>query len=208
MSDTFYTVGHSTHDIDKFIRLIAQHGITALCDVRSSPYSRMNPQFNRESIKQTLREHGIAYVFLGKELGARSNDPSCYVSGKVQYDRLAKTALFTSGLERVRDSMKTQTVALMCAEKDPLACHRTILVTRSLCAQGFPAQHILEDGSVESHEQALSRLLRQLKLPEADMFRSREEWIEEAYAIQGKRIAYEEASSDAHEAPVLNDSAT
>jgi uncharacterized protein (DUF488 family) len=208
MSDTFYTVGHSTHDIDKFIRLIAQHGITALCDVRSSPYSRMNPQFNRESIKQTLREHEIAYVFLGKELGARSNDPSSYVSGKVQYDRLAKTTLFASGLERVRDSMKTHKVALMCAEKDPLACHRTILVTRNLCAQGLSAQHILEDGSVESHDQALSRLLRQLKLPEADMFRSREEWIEEAYAIQGKRIAYEEASADAHAVPVLNDSAT
>ena len=70
------------------------------------------------------------------------------------------------------------------------------------------AQHILEDGSVEIHEQALSRLLRQLRLPEGDMFRSREEWIEEAYAIQGKRIAYEEASADAHKATVLNDSAT
>ena len=151
---------------------------------------------------------GLPTFFLGKELGARSNDPSCFVSAKVQYDRLAKTALFASGLERVRDSMKTHKVALMCAEKDPLACHRTILVTRSLCAQGFSARHILENGSVESHEQALSRLLRQLKLPEADMFRSREEWTEEAYAIQGKRIAYEEASADAHEAPALNDSAT
>lgn len=208
MSDMFYTVGHSTHDIDKFIRLIGQHGITTICDVRSSPYSRMNPQFNRESLKQTLREHGIAYLFLGKELGARSNDPSCYVGDKVQYDRLAKTALFASGLERVRDSMKTHKIALMCAEKDPLACHRTILVTRTLCADGLSAQHILEDGSVESHDQALSRLLRQLKLPEDDMFRSKDEWIEDAYAIQGKRIAYEETSADAHAAPVLNDSAT
>jgi hypothetical protein len=104
--------------------------------------------------------------------------------------------------------MKTHKVALMCAEKDPLACHRAVLITRNLCAQGFSAQHILEDGYVETHEQALSRLLHQLKLPEGDMFRSREEWIEEAYTIQGKRIAYEEASANAHAVPVLNDSTT
>jgi uncharacterized protein (DUF488 family) len=207
MSDTVYTVGHSTHSIEKFIALLERHGITALCDVRSSPYSRLNPQFNREPLRNVLRDHGVAYVFLGKELGARTSDPSCYVEGKVQYERLAKTSQFEAGLERVQEGMRTHKVGLMCAEKDPLDCHRTILVTRNLVARGISAQHILEDGNLESHDQALSRLLRQLKLPEADMFRSREDWIDEAYAIQGERIAYEVPSIDTEAGPMIKDSA-
>jgi uncharacterized protein (DUF488 family) len=207
MNNQIYTVGHSTHSIEKFIALLKRHDVTALCDVRSSPYSRMNPQFNREPLKQSLREKDIAYVFLGKELGARSRDSSCYVKGKVQYDRIAKTKLFEEGLERVKEGIKTHKVALMCAEKDPLTCHRTILVTRNLVASGMLAQHILEDGALESHEEAMSRLLRELKLPEGDMFRSKEDCIEEAYRIQGERIAYEEASIGGNVAPIVNDGA-
>lgn len=194
MSVTFFTIGHSTHNIEKFIGLLKQHQITALVDVRSSPYSRVNPQFNRESLKEVLREQEIAYVFLGKELGARSNDPTCYVRGKVQYDRLAKTDLFSEGLDRVRQGAEKYRIALMCAEKDPLACHRTILVTRHLVGRGMSAQHILEDGSLESHDAAIERLMRQLKLPEGDMFRSRSDWAQDAYRLQGDRIAYEEAA--------------
>jgi uncharacterized protein (DUF488 family) len=122
-----YTIGHSTHSLEKFIALLKQQGITALCDVRSKPYSCMNPQFNRENLKRSLRENGIAYIFLGKELGARSEDPSYYVCGKVQYDRLARSALFQKGIIRVRSGMRDFRLALMCAEKDPLECHRTIL---------------------------------------------------------------------------------
>ncbi len=194
MNDVIFTIGHSTHSIEKFIGLLKRHGVTALVDVRSSPYSRINPQFNRESLKQALRENGITYVFLGKELGARSSDTSCYVGRKVQYDRLAKTTLFASGLERVQQGMSTHCLALMCAEKDPLACHRTILVTRNLVARGISTQHILEDGSLEAHAEAISRLMRQLKIPEGDMFRSREDCMEEAYRRQGEKIAYEEAT--------------
>lgn len=190
----FFTIGHSTHNIEKFIGLLKLHRITALVDVRSSPYSRLNPQFNREPLKEVLRGHEIAYVFLGKELGARSNDSACYVGGKVQYDRLAKTKLFSEGLDRVLQGAEKFRIALMCAEKDPLACHRTILVTRHLVGRGMSAQHILEDGSLESHDKAMERLMRQLKLPEGDMFRSRSDWLEDAYRLQGDRIAYEEAT--------------
>lgn len=189
-----FTVGHSTHSIEKFIGLLKQHQITALVDVRSSPYSRMNPQFNREPLKEALRVNGVAYVFLGKELGARSSDASCYIGGKVQYDRLAKTTLFAEGLKRVQEGMERYRVALMCAEKDPLACHRTILVTRNLVSKGISAQHILEDGSLETHMQAIEQLMRQLKIPEGDMFRSREDCIDAAYQLQGEKIAYEEAA--------------
>jgi uncharacterized protein (DUF488 family) len=187
-----YTIGHSTHAEEHFVSLLKQHGVTAVCDVRSKPYSRVNPQFNREALKQVLRANGIAYVFLGEELGARSEDASCYEQGKVQYDRLAQTGLFRKGLDRVRDGMRDFQLALMCAEKDPLECHRTILVSRYLDAMGLQILHILGDGRIETHQQALSRLLRNLKLPEHDMFRSHDEIINEAYRVQGERIAYEE----------------
>jgi len=194
MQDTVFTIGHSTHPQERFIALLRQHGITALCDVRSKPYSRMNPQFNREDLEQALLEQGIQYRFFGKELGARSDDPHCYEGGKVQYDRLAETDLFKHGLKRVLRGMKDGfRIALMCAEKEPLECHRTILVARHLAALGVPVAHILADGRLESHDAALSRLARMVNLPEHDMFHSREELLADAYRRQGERIAYEVA---------------
>ena len=191
MGNTVFTIGHSTHTQERFVALLRQHRITAVCDVRSAPYSRVNPQFNREGLKEALNLVGIAYVFLGKELGARSNDLTCYVHGKVQYDRLASTGLFQDGLERVREGAKQYTVALMCAEKEPLDCHRTILVARHLATLGFAIQHIHTDGSLEAHSDALNRLMRMLKLPPQDMFRSQEDIVSDAYRRQAERIAYE-----------------
>jgi uncharacterized protein (DUF488 family) len=194
MPDTVFTIGHSTHPQERFIALLRQHGITALCDVRSKPYSRMNPQFNREELETALLEQGIQYRFLGKELGARSDDPHCYEGGKVQYDRLAQTDLFKHGLKRVFRGMKDGfRIALMCAEKEPLECHRTILVARHLAARGVDVAHILADGRLESHDAALNRLARMVNLPEQDMFHSREELLADAYRRQGERIAYEVA---------------
>ena len=186
-----YTVGHSNHAVEEFLKLLQAHDITAIADVRSSPYSRFNPQFNRESLVRTLRNAGIAYVFLGAELGARSEDASLYDNGKVQYDRLARTDLFTQGLERVVEGSRSYRVALMCAEKDPLDCHRTLLVARHLIDRRVQVKHILTDGSVESHEDALRRLLQVLSLPEQDMFRSRDDVIADAYAIRGQAIAFD-----------------
>jgi len=196
MPETLYTIGHSNHPIERFLALLRQHQITAVCDVRSKPYSRYNPHFDREALKASLESNGIAYVFLGKELGARSDDPACYLYGKVQYTKLAQTALFREGLRRVRDGMKSYTIALMCAEKEPLDCHRTILVSRQLAESGLSIEHILEDGSLESHADALARLARSLKLREDQLnfFRSSEEIFADAYALQEKRIGYDSAA--------------
>lgn len=191
MDEAVYTIGHSNHPPEHFLELLSRHAIAAIVDVRSKPYSRMNPHFNRENLKRLLAAGGMAYVFLGRELGARSEDPACYSEGKVQYDRLARTELFRQGLERVCEGLETRRLALMCAEKDPLECHRTILVARQLAARGVAVRHILEDGALESHEQVLVRLREKLKLPEYDLFRSPEEVIEDAYRMQGQRIAYE-----------------
>lgn len=192
MKPAVYTIGHSNHEITAFIELLKQHGITALGDVRSHPYSRYVPQYSRDSLKAALTEAGLAYVFLGKELGARSNNPACYRQGKVQYDRLAKEPSFSEGIIRVLQGMDRYRIALMCAEKDPLECHRALLVARKLFEAGIPVNHILANGTIESHEAMESRLLAICKLPEGDMFKSREEFIVEAYSIQGERVAYQD----------------
>lgn len=189
------TVGHSTQDAEAFTALLRQHSVTAVADVRSSPYSRFNPQFNREALQRHLREKDIAYVFLGEELGARSNDPGCYSGGQVQFDRLARTALFQSGLDRAVDGAARYRLALMCAEKDPLDCHRAILVARELQRRGRQVEHILEDGALESHPDAIDRLLERLHLNQPDLFRSKEDLIEDAYRIQADRIAFREDPS-------------
>ncbi|HDZ91544.1 MAG: DUF488 domain-containing protein [Deltaproteobacteria bacterium] len=185
-----YTIGHSTHSLDSFIELLSMHGITAVCDVRSAPYSRFNPQFNRETLQEELKKNRIAYVFLGRELGPRSDDPACYVENKVDYNLLSRTGLFQEGLKRVRQGMGAYRIALMCAEKDPIICHRTILVCRHLRARGVRIRHILEDGAIEENDQAIGRLLRILKLPERDLFHSPMEMIEQAYDQQARKIAH------------------
>ena len=195
MSEAVYTIGHSTHPIEKLIELLKQQSITAVSDVRSSPYSRINPQFNREPLKQALRAANIQYVFLGKELGARSEDRRCYRNGQVQYDLLAETDLFRQGIERVEEGAQKYRVALLCAEREPLECHRTILVARRLVEDGLTVKHILSDSRVEDHSRALERLIAMLKIAQDDMFRSNDEAIREAYAIQSKAIAYREQST-------------
>lgn len=194
-----YTVGHSTHTLEHFVDLLNMNGVNVVADVRSSPYSRFNPQFNRESLSRSLREHGIQYVFLGEEFGARSPDRSCYVDGKVQYDRLAQTELFRSGIERVRLGVgRGYKMALMCAEKDPLDCHRTVLVSRNLEANGFEVVHILSDGSTETHKEATDRLVKQFKLHQTDLFLSEIELVEKAFKRQEEKIAYIEDQESAH----------
>ncbi|WP_315796034.1 DUF488 domain-containing protein [Bradyrhizobium sp. SZCCHNRI3043] len=199
MTGTVFTIGHSTQPVDRFIDLLQRHGITAIADVRSKPYSRMNPQFNRENLKKRLREANIKYVFLGRELGARSEDQSCYCNGQVQYDLLAKTDLFKAGIERVREGSTDYRIALMCAEKEPLDCHRTILVSRELAENGMQVVHILYSGQLEKHEEAIGRLIRMMRIPNADMFRDRSAVINDAYEKRGKEIAYRE------EQPTMSD---
>ena len=165
MTDLVYTIGHSTHPAEKLIHLLVGHAVTAVADVRSQPYSRFNPQFNRENLPTDLKVAGISYVFLGRELGARPENRSCYVQGKIQYDLLARTVLFQEGLTRVAQGISNHRVALLCAEKDPLTCHRAILVCR----------HLAEIG-----------------ITERDLFRSRDELVVEAYSRRGDQIAYAE----------------
>ncbi len=176
------TVGHSTHPFDPFVKLLKRHEVTALADVRSAPFSRFNPQFNKDALERDLKRYSINYVFLGRELGARSNDPSCYENGRVQYARLARTDQFRQGIERVMRGAQEHRIALMCAEREPLECHRTLLVAGALEERGVSVVHILGDGGLETHSDAMERLLDVAGLPREDLFRSREELISQALA--------------------------
>ena len=192
-----YTIGHSNHPIEHFVSLLQQHGIQALADVRSNPYSRFNHQFNREKLQASLAAAGgIRYVFLGEELGARSKDPACYdAEGRVSYAKLAQTPLFRQGIDRLQSGMQQLRIAIMCAERNPLECHRTFLVARELEKVGVPVTHIFHSGALELNRHALQRLATELKLAHTDLFRSEEELLDEVYETQGRRLAYTPPSS-------------
>lgn len=194
-----YTVGHSTHSLQKFLELLKAHGITALADVRSHPFSRYNPQFNREAVSAALKAADIAYVFVGKELGARSDDPTCYEHGRVRYGHLASTPEFKAGIDRLLKGAQQYRIALMCAEKEPLDCHRTLLVGRALEREGAAIKHILADGRVEEQADSMLRLLDIVGLPRQDMFRSQQELIDEACERREGKIAYVDAELAAAE---------
>ena len=185
-----FTIGHSNHSLEAFVKLLKQHGVTVVADVRSAPYSRFASHFNKDALQRGLQNHGIKYVFLGRELGGRSADPACYEHGRVQYARLARTELFRKGIERLNRGVKSHTIAIMCAEKEPLECHRTLLVARALDDLGVSVDHILPHGKLEAHGDTMLRLLDVVGLPREDLFQSREELIRIGLARQEERIAY------------------
>lgn len=185
-----FTIGHSVHTVGHFVELLKRHGVTALCDVRSSPYSRFTPQFNRETLKAEVARHRITYLFLGTELGPRSSDPACYENGKVQYNLLAGKEVFQQGLGRLRKGMTAYRIALMCAEKDPITCHRMLLICRNLRKDDIVIRHILEDGSLEDNRDTEKRLMKLLKIDPTDLFSTETDQIQRAYDLQGEKVAY------------------
>ena len=187
-----YTIGHSNHSPEAFLALLEEHAVDEVVDVRSSPASRYNPQFNHGVLSDALERAGISYVFLGGELGGRPADRSCYdEDGRVSYPRLAETEPFDDGIGRVVRTADERRVVVMCSEKEPLDCHRTLLLAGELEQRGVAVEHILADGSAEKHEDTLNRLIDTLKLPRnGDMFRSRDEVVSEALVRQANKVAF------------------
>lgn len=185
-----FTIGHSNHSLEYFLGLLTKHGVTAIGDVRSTPYSRQNPQYNRETLSAALHEKGIAYIFFGGDLGGRSEDRDCYEKGRVEYRKLAQQQSFQAGLQEALKAAQRYRLCLLCAEKEPLECHRTILVSRRLAERGADVRHVLADGGIESHKSTMERLLQELDLPREDLFRTHAEMIEDAYLAQERRIAF------------------
>lgn len=144
------TVGHSTHPIERFADLVTRHDVEVLVDVRSQPYSRFAPQFNREALKEAMTALSVRYVFLGRELGGRPDGGEYYDDdGHVLYGRVAASSLFNEGLDRLAAGMKSHRLAIMCSEEDPTACHRRLLVARVLRDRGAQILHLRGDGRTQ-----------------------------------------------------------
>ena len=185
-----FTIGHSNHSTDTFLKLLRRHLIDEVMDVRSSPFSRYSPHFNFEFLRDTLEGAGIDYQFRGDELGGRPADRSCYgEDGQVQYDLVADW--FDDGIRGAMRAAGERRVVLMCSEKDPLDCHRTLLIARELEERGVTVRHIMADGSVEGHQDAMTRLMESHGLPpNGDMIDSRRAIMAVALKRNAGELAY------------------
>lgn len=187
---TIYTIGYAAHTIESFIAALEKFTITAIADVRSQPYSKFKPEFNKENLKKTLIGYGIEYVFLGDNIGARIKAPECYKNGQIDYELISKHPLFQEGVGRLLKGMEKFSIALMCAEKDPINCHRTILICRHLKRYQLKICHILDANTLESQSEIELRLMKLFHLDQPDLFMQDSERLEEAYSRQEDKIAY------------------
>jgi uncharacterized protein (DUF488 family) len=186
------TIGHSTLSYERFLDLLRRCGVTAIADVRTAPYSRHSPHFNKEALRDELRQAGIAYVFLGEELGGRPKDKHLFCNGVADYEKMARRAQFAKGLERVIEGAKSYRIAMMCSEHDPLDCHRCLLVGRALHELGITVRHILYNGAVVEQERIEQRLMDLAGRADKDLFDSHEQRRASAYRDRAWRVAYTE----------------
>ena len=143
-----YTIGHSNHSGDEFVKLLASHGIGVVADVRSNPYSRFNPQFNRDALQNLLGEASIRYIFLGKELGGKPQDPDRPLADELVWEYVRSRPQFREGVARLLAEARQARVCLLCAEADPARCHRGQLLAPELEARDVEVKHILADGTL------------------------------------------------------------
>lgn len=146
-----WTIGHSNHDLDRFAELLLDNRIDFLVDVRSYPYSRFAPHFNREELHAAIGARGVGYLFLGETLGGRPSDDRHYdVEGHALYGPMASEPAFQSATARVLRGASEHRLALMCSCGQPHDCHRRLLIGKVLCDQGAELRHILPDGQLQS----------------------------------------------------------
>jgi uncharacterized protein (DUF488 family) len=177
---TIKTIGHSNHPIERFVDLLKAGGVEALVDVRSTPYSRRFPQFGRERLAQSLAAAGILYRYEGTALGGKPKDGG-------SYDDLAARPEFEDALGRLIAGAADATLCLMCAEKEPLDCHRTVLVSRRLAERGVAVEHLLADGRREPHAAIEERLLASDERGAPDLFTTAEDRTARLARAYGKR---------------------
>jgi len=163
------TIGHSTHSIERFVDLLKNGGVEVLIDVRSMPWSRRHPQFGKERLSKSLEAAGLSYIWEGAALGGKGGS----------YLEAAQRPVFTEALDRLIDRAKSMTVCLMCAEKEPLDCHRTVLVSRRLAERGVTVEHLLADGHTRPHHEVEETLLA--RKAGDDLFDDRTQLLARAY---------------------------
>ena len=153
------TIGHSNHTVEHFLSLLKPHAVQVVVDARSQPYSKYATQFDHEALKLALQDAGIRYLYLGRELGGRPEGDEFYDGdGHVLYDRVAATSLFQEGLSRLERGIREYKIALLCAEENPAACHRRLLVGRVLVDHGIQVEHIRGDGRIQTEEEVAAEV--------------------------------------------------
>jgi uncharacterized protein (DUF488 family) len=154
-----FSIGHSNLPAERFLAMLTGAGVAAVVDVRSVPASRHWPWFAKKNLSAGLAQAGIAYAAMGEALGGRPRDGALYRNGVVDYEAMAQQPDYQSGLDRLLDAAARSRVCIMCAEREPLDCHRCLLIARSLAARGLAVGHILHDGRIEAHAATEQRLL-------------------------------------------------
>jgi uncharacterized protein (DUF488 family) len=189
---TIYTIGHSNLEANEFIHILHHYQMQLVADVRSKPYSQYCPQFNKDIIEQALNNSGINYLFLGKELGARPEEQSFYVDGKVSFEKLKISDIFRKGITKLIEEARKSRTVIMCSEKEPINCHRSILISRVLVKEGVKVKHIIDEKEVLEHCCLEERLLKKFNIRETlfDTESSKQASIEEAYEQQEKIILH------------------
>ena len=197
MNQTCFTIGHSNHPVLKFIKLLKAHNISLVIDVRSQPFSKYIQEYNKENISKYLTDDDIEYAHLGSELGGRATDRRLMTEdGQTDYLKIMQTPNFKNGIKKVLQAIEAgEYVALMCTEKNPLDCHRFVLVSRALALEGVQVKHILDSGELIETEELEKQLLEHYKLDnkQATLFgprKTKKELIDEAYELRGKEISY------------------
>ena len=197
----FYSIGHSNIPAERFMALLHAQNVTAIADVRTTPLSRFCPWFSAKNLKPLLEQNGVAYRSYGESLGGRPQSPELYRDGVADYEAMAGRPDFQNGLDRlIADATRARgdgVVCLMCAEREPLDCHRCLLVARTLAARDFGIGHILHDGMVEPHARTEHRLLK-LAGDASDLFApGQNARIAAAYRQRARAVAYRAQSATA-----------
>ena len=157
---TIKTIGHSNQTLGEFLGALAKHQVRELVDVRSRPFSRFVPHFNRENLAGALLQAGIAYTFAGDTLGGRPQNLGCYdEAGRVQYHIAAQDPGFQQAIQDLAQRAENWEIAVMCTERDPAKCHRTLMVAHELEKQGAQVAHILQNGTQQEHHETISTLM-------------------------------------------------
>jgi uncharacterized protein (DUF488 family) len=185
------TIGHSRHSWERFLDLLGEARVETLADIRSTPRSRFLPHFNQHQLAAALATRNVDYMFLGRELGGRPQNPALYTDGVADYEKMAASAEFRRGLERLMETAARRSVAAMCSEADPLACHRCLLVGRALAEHGADVRHILASGEIVAHTEVEDRLLSLEKMAGEDLLaHSRSERLAAAYRTRSRKAGY------------------
>jgi uncharacterized protein (DUF488 family) len=185
-----FTIGHSNIPAERFITMQRAAGVSAVVDVRSTPFSRFCPWFSAKNLASLLADAGIGHLSYGEVLGGRPRDPSLYRDGVIDYEAVARQREFLTALDRLIDEAARRLVCIMCSEREPLDCHRCLLVARALAARGLRIGHILCDGTIEPHGATEQRLLA-LEVGSDDLFATgQQERLAAAYFRRARAAGY------------------